>query len=505
VGAELRHRPVPARQAEEHGEVPAIAAPGGGAGGPAGELRRTLGFFDAAALHVGTILGSGIFVAPAAVAAAVSGPGPAALLWLLGGLIAACGASCYAECGARIPRAGGFYVYYRAVYGPALAFVGGWVALLVTYPASTAAIALVFGAYLGEVVPALEGHAIACAAAAVIASAAVNIAGVRLAAGVQRALSGTKLLALALLCLAAVVAGGAALATGGAGAAGGAAAAAGGAATTGTVATGPAAAAPRAGGLLGPAMMAALMVMLFTYDGWSDIGLIAGEVRDAARVLGPAVLAATAAIVLVYSAVQWSVLTLLPPERAAHSERVVAEAVVAGLGTGAGRLVALLVAVCAFGSVHSIILGASRIGYAMARDEAFFGWFGAVEPRLGTPARSIGALAAATLVYVFAAGFRNLLSLFTFSVWIFYALTAVALVVLRRRGTGGPEVWRAPGGFVAPAVVLLTAVLMTTGLMRHDPRRAMIGLALLLSGLPAFWIWKRIRAGRSSHDQQVRV
>lgn len=426
-------------------------------------------------------------------AAAVSGPGRAALLWLLGGLIAACGASCYAECGARLPRAGGFYVYYRAVYGPALAFVGGWVALLVTYPASTAAIALVFGAYLGEVVPALEGHAIACAVGAVVVSAAINIAGVRMAAGVQRTLSGTKLLALALLCLAAVVAGGAALGTGGA---------AGGAATAGATATGPAAG---AGGLLGAAMITALMVMLFTYDGWSDIGLIAGEVRDASRVLGPAVLAATAAIVLVYSVVQWSVLVLLPPERAALSERVVAEAVVAGLGSGAGRLVALLVAVCAFGAVHSIMLGASRIGYAMARDGAFFEWFGAVEPRLGTPARSIGALAAASLVYVFAAGFRNLLALFTFSVWIFYALTAVALVVLRRRGTGDPGAWRAPGGLLAPVVVLLTAVLMTTGLMRHDPRRALIGLALLLSGLPAFWIWRRIRAGRSSDDQQVRV
>ena len=412
---------------------------------------------------------------------------PAALFWLLGGLIAACGASCYAECAARIPRAGGFYVYYRAVFGPALAFVGGWVAVLVTYPASAAAIALVFGAYLGEVVPALEGHAIACAVAAVVVSAAVNIAGVRLAAGVQRALSGTKILALALLCLAAVAAGGAGASSG---------AATGGAMAGSAIATDAASAAPLAGGLFGAAMIAAMMVMLFTYDGWSDIGLIAGEVRDASRVLGPAVLAATAAIVLVYSAVQWSVLTLLPPERAAASGRVVAEAVVAGLGTGAGRLVALLVAVCAFGSVHSIVLGASRIGYAMARDDAFFAWFGAVEPGLGTPARSIGALAAATLVYVFAAGFRNLLSLFTFSVWIFYALTAVALIVLRRRGTGDEGAWRAPGGLVAPVVVMLTAVLMTTGLMRHDPRRALIGLGLLLSGFPAFWIWRRIRSGR---------
>ena len=415
------------------------------------------------------------------VAAAIAGPGPAALFWLLGGLIAACGASCYAECGSRIPRAGGFYVYYRAVYGPGLAFVGGWVALLVTYPASTAAIALVFGAYIGEVVPVLEGHAVACAAAAVGASGVINIAGVRLAAGVQRGLSGTKLLALALLCLAAVAAGGAAIATGG-----GAAAS--------PAAPGDAAPAAAAGGLLGPAIIGALMVMLFTYDGWSDIGLIAGEVRDAGRVLGPAVLAATAAIVVVYSAVQWSVLTLLPPERAAASDRVVSDAVVAGLGPGAGRLVALLVAVCAFGSVHSIILGASRIGFAMARDGAFFDWFGRVEPRLGTPARSIAALAAATLAYVVASGFRDLLALFTFSVWIFYALTAVALLVLRRRGTGGAGAWRAPGGVIAPAVVLMTAAAMTAGLMRDDPERSAIGLLLLASGIPAFWIWRRARA-----------
>ena len=430
------------------------------------------------------------------VAAAIGGAGPAALFWVMGGFIAACGASCYAECGARLPHAGGFYVYYRAVYGPALAFVGGWVAVLVTYPASTAAIALVFGTYLGEVVPALAGHAVACAAGAVIVSAAINIAGVRLAAGVQRVFSGTKLLALALLCLAAVVAGGRAVAG---------AAATDAAATDGVTAVSASGNAAAGGGLLGAAMVAALMVMLFTYDGWSDIGLIAGEVQDAGRVLGPAVLSATAAIVVVYAAVQWSVLTLLPAGRAAASERVVAEAVVAGLGRGAGALVALLVAVCAFGSVHSIVLGASRIGYAMARDAAFFGWFGAIAPRLGTPARSIGALAAVTLVYVFAAGFRNLLSLFTFSVWIFYALTAVALVVLRRRAVGGEKAWRAPGGLVAPLVVVLTAILMTTGLLRNDPVRAAIGLALLLSGFPAFWIWRRIRARATSPPAPARI
>ena len=114
---------------------------------------------------------------------------------------------------------------------------------------------------------------------------------------------------------------------------------------------------------------------------------------------------------MVYAAVQWSVMTLLPDGRAAGAERVVADAVMAGLGPGAGRVVALLVAISAFGSVHSIVLGSSRIGYAMARDGNFFPWLAAVSPRRHTPARSIACLAGVTLIYVAAAGFRNLLAL----------------------------------------------------------------------------------------------
>ena len=439
------------------------------------------------------------------VAAAIVSPIGGALFWVLGGFIAACGAACYAECGSRLPQAGGFYVTYRTVYGPALAFVGGWVAVVVTYPASTAAIALVFGSYLGEVIPALAGHETLAAAGAVVASAVINIAGVPLAAGVQRLLSGTKLLALAVICLAAVVAAGAI----GGGTEGGAPATGAGAGDAAGVpespappgeggTTGGAGDATGTGGLFGAALIAALMVMLFTYDGWSDISLIAGEVKNAGRVLGPAVLAASAAIVLVYAAVQWSVMTLLPDGRAAGAERVVADAAMAGLGPGAGRIVALLVAISAFGSVHSIVLGASRIGYAMARDGNFFSWLAAVAPRLETPARSIACLAGVTLIYVFAAGFRNLLALFTFSVWIFYSLTAVALLILRQRGVGGTGTWRAPGGVTAPLVVILTGIFMTTGLVRHDPRQSAIGLALLLAGFAVFHAWRRMRGAAAA-------
>jgi APA family basic amino acid/polyamine antiporter len=489
MGPELRHRSVPPGEAEASGEVPAIGAgradPGGGAAG--GELRRQLGFFDVAALHVGTILGSGIFVAPAAIAAAFARTPLAAAMWFAGGLVAACGAAVYAECGSRLPRAGGFYVYYREAYGPAMAFVGGWAALLVTYPASTAAIALIFGHYLGQAVPLFEGHATACAAGALIVTGVVNATGVRLAANVQRLLSGSKLAALAAVCLAALIVGGLAHRAAGTGA-GPAAAAATGAASDGAT-----------GGLGWAAILGAVVVMLWTYDGWSDIGLIAGEVTDPARTLGRAVLVSSTVLATVYAVVQLAVMTLLPPARAGVSERVVAEAVEAGLGRGAGALVAALVALCTFGSVHSIILGVSRLGYAMGKDGAFLRWFGRIDPRLGTPARSTAAIVAATLVYVFVAAFRDLLGLFSFSVWIFYAITTAALLILRHRRTGetgaepsGGRVWRAPGGLFAPVVILATAVCMTAGLMADSPRRSLLGLALLLSGFAAHAVWRRL-------------
>ncbi|HYV85752.1 MAG TPA: amino acid permease [Patescibacteria group bacterium] len=466
-------------------------APGGGGAAPPGELRRQLGFFDVAALHVGAILGSGIFVAPAAIAAASAGPASAAVLWLAGGLVAACGASIYAECGSRLPHAGGFYVYYREVYGPAMAFVGGWAALLVTYPASAAAIALVFGHYIGQVVPPLQGHATACAAAAVVATGVINALGVRLAAIVQRILSGSKIAALAALALAALVAGGA-LAGRAAGSGMAAGVAAGG---TAGVAAAPAVAATAAGALGAlswSAILGAVVVMLWTYDGWSDIGFIAGEVRDPGRVLGRAVLVSSVALAAVYALVQAAVMFLLPPARAAGSERVVAEAVEAGLGRGAGVLVAALVALCTFGSVHSVVLGVTRLGYAMGRDGAFLRFFARIDPRLGTPARSTAAIVTTTLVYVFVARFRDLLGLFTFSVWIFYAITAIALLVLRRRGTGEATAWRAPGGLLAPILVLGTAAAMTAGLMADNPGRSFLGLGLLASGFAAYALWRRV-------------
>ena len=439
---------------------------------PAADLRRQLSWLDAAAIFVGIILGSGIFVAPAGVAAAVASPGWAAALWLAGACVAACGAFCYAECGARLPKTGGFYIFYREVYGAPVAFVAGWAALLVTYPASLAAISLIFARYLGQIIPGIADTNVGAAlvgALALLLSALFNILGVKIGARIQKVLTAFKVLALVALCVAAVVA----------------------PATPIETAVAPADLLPQ--GFLG--IVSAMVILLWTYDGWSDVTLVAGELKNPSKDLGRAVVVGVVVLAATYTVVQFATMTLLGSSGAAASKQVIADAVTAGLGVGMGRVVALLVVVSTFSSVNGIVLAASRLAFAMSRDRAFFSWFGTVHPRFGTPARSTLALVIASLVYVFVSAhsvgaFWQLVTFFSFNVWIFYGATGVALVLLRHRKVGEPLAWRAPLGWIPPAVLLLTAASVTTGLLVQNPRDSLVGLGVLLLAVPIYFVWR---------------
>ncbi|HEX6852789.1 MAG TPA: amino acid permease [Candidatus Polarisedimenticolaceae bacterium] len=419
-------------------------------------MKRHLGVADAAALFVGIILGSGIFVAPATVAGAVASPGAAALLWLTGGVVCLAGATTYAECARRLPFSGGFFVFYREAFGPALAFVGGWTALAITYPASIAAIALVFAAYAGP----LFGLAPSpwLAAGAVVLAALVNVAGLRTGPAVQKSLTAAKVAALAALCAAAWL--------------------------RAPAPPPPAADLP----LDAAAVFGAMLLVLWTYDGWSDVTLVAGEVRDPGRGLARAIVLGVAVLAAVYVLVQVATLRLLPAGLAAASSRPVAEAVEAGLGPRAGSFVGALVALSTFGAIQAAVFTTSRLGYAMAHGEAFPAWFGGLHPRFGTPARATSVVASAIVLYVFAAPFRDLVGYFTFAVWIFYGTTAFALLRLRRRGTGGT----APEGpaVAAPYVVFAVGAVVTASLTAQDPKRAAIGLAMLSAGFPLYALWR---------------
>jgi APA family basic amino acid/polyamine antiporter len=435
-----------------------------------GGLRRELGMIDVAAIFVGIIIGSGIFVAPKAVAQASPGIGSAVLLWITGGLVAACGAFCYAECASRLPETGGFYVYFRRVYGEGTAFVGGWAAILVTYPASIAAIAWIFAEYFSKVFPGLSESKAALGAVAILVAATLNALGVKLGVMAQRILTGTKVLALLLLCLAGLFA----------------------------------PAHPEAAGVSTTffdlkvglqGLLGAMIGILWTYDGWSDITMVAGEVKDPTRNLGRAVLLGTSILILIYALAQISVGLLLTPTEVANSGSVLADAVQAGLGFVTGRALALLVVISTLGSINGIVFAASRLGFAVLRDVPLLRAAAHVNPRTGAPTRSIAIVAAFSIVYLTVGDFGMLLGFFSFTVWLFYGLTAIALLVLRKNDVGDPSGWRAPGGPIPPVMVLLTGAVMTSSLLQTEWKQSLIGLGLLLVGYPVYfarrWASKR--------------
>ncbi|MCF7973304.1 MAG: amino acid permease [Phycisphaerae bacterium] len=424
--------------------------------------RRQLNWIDAAAIFVGIIIGSGIFVAPAQVIAATGSMGLAISFWAVGGWIAACGAFCYAECGARLPRDGGFFNAFRVAFGGGPAFVGGWTVALVIYPAAHAAIAYIFAGYLTELLPAVSGHETAMAVMAVAVVTVLNIAGLRSGPNAQRIMTALKIIALALLCSAALLGG---------------------------QKTDPDTGIPADFTMGLSTAFAALIVVLWTYDGWADITMIAGELKDPARDLGRAVWVGCSVLILVYLLVQFSISSLLSFDQASTSDRVFADAVSVGFGANAAKLVASLIVLCALGSLNGSVLVCSRLIQTMSADGFFFSALGKLDGR-GVPLRAVIMIAVATAAYVVTASFDFLLGLFSVVIWIIYALSAIALLILRRRRVGEPVRFHAPLGVVPPVTVIMASMIMTAGTIMDAPLRALIGAGMLVLIVIIYRMWR---------------
>ena len=398
-----------------------------------------------------------------------------------------CGALTYAECGARLPHDGGFYVFYREAYGQGLAFVAGIIGALVTYPASLAVIALVLAPYFTELVPATRGHENLVATLALALACALNIIGVRAEAIAQRILTTAKLLSITAVCVAAAFA----------------------FSSEATKLPPPPTShsSNEADNIIGiQGLLGALVAVLWTYSGWSDVTLVAGELRNPSRNLSRTVIWGTGILVLLYGGVQFAVhLTL--GSAAASSTRVLSDAAAMGLGPTGGTWISLLVVLSTFGAIHGTLLAASRLGYPMAADGIFPRWLANPHPKLGTPVCALISLFVLALLYVNASSFRDLLGLFTFSIWIFYALAAVALLRFRHLGIGSHQKWHAPGGMLPPLVVIVTALWMSGSLLADAQQRKLalggIGIflgAALLFGVRRIWPSKNRGFGATDAD-----
>lgn len=391
-------------------------------------------------------------------------------MWAVAGVLSWLGALTYAELGAMRPEAGGLYVYIRDAFGPLPAFLYGWTSFLVIASGSIAALAVAFAGYLGQLVP-LGGVPAPLISVLVIALlAGLNVRGTRQSANVQNWTTAAKVGGLLLLSLAVLVLG-----------------------RGGSPADG---LAPLATPSLAAGLGAAMIGVLWAYEGWQYVTFSAGETRDPQRTFPRAIGIATLGLIALYLLANAGYLAALGAAAAARSDTVAADATRAVLGPTAGALVSLLILVSIFSALNGLLLTAPRLYYAMARDGVFFQRLARIHPRFGTPAFAVAAVALWAALLAASGTFVQLLTYVVFAGWIFYALGALSIFVFRRREPGAARPFRVPGYPVTPVLFVAAAALLVLNTILTQPGRAAVGLGAVALGAPAYYAWRA--AGRSS-------
>lgn len=433
-------------------------------------LKRTLNLYDLIMIVIGTVIGSGIFIVPAVVLRHTEGSIALALLvWLIAGVLSLLGALTYGELGAMRPAAGGIYVYIREAFGPLPAFLYGWTLFFVIASGSVATLAVAFVSYLNQLVPLSEFTGRALAIVMILVVMLINIRGTRQSANVQNWTTLAKVSAIIMMSTLLLL-----LGTN---------------SSTPSQSPWPANLSSNIFSGLGLAMIA----VLWAYEGWQYLTFSAGEALEPQRTFARGLAIGTAALIFIYMLANLAYLQALGIERAAQSERVAAEAVSVVLGPAAGKLIAAAILVSMFSAANGITLTASRVFYAMSRDGLFFQRLAEIHPRYGTPAFAIAWSLVIALIFTATGTFEQLLTYVVFAGWIFYALGASSIFVYRRKQPEASRPFRVPGYPLTPILFVLSAAAIVVNTIISQPQRAAVGLAVVLTGAPAFYVWKAYR------------
>ncbi len=426
-----------------------------------GELPRKLGLIDAISIVVGTVIGAGIFLVPNLVARSLSSPAMILAVWVFTGILSFFGALAYAELGAMIPATGGQYVYLRETYGELPAFLCGWTYFFVVLSASLGWIGISFANYLGYFIPLNPLAEKAVALGLIAAVTYVNYRGITAGAITQKLFTAMKLSGLLILIVSAFL-------------------------------SAPHAPSPPAtGGISMQLFGVAMISCLLSYDGWVALSFVAGEVRNPKRNLTLAVALGLGIATIIYLLANAAYLRVLTIPEIAASNRVGALAAERAMGPVGGVIVSITILLSIAGCGNGWAMTAPRIYFAQARDGLFFHRFAAIHPRYQTPAFSIVAFGVWSGLLALTGTYETLASYAMFAAWFFYGLTAIGVLILRRREPDRPRPYRMPGY----PVTLLLFVAVAAGFVMNTfiatPGPAIVGTLLIATGVPIYFFWKR--------------
>ena len=430
-------------------------------------LKRVLSLMDATMINAGGIIGSGIFMVPATVALYTASSSLFFMVWILGGVVSLFGALSVAELGAAMPKAGGQYVFLNEAYGPVWGYLYGWSAVVVINTASMAAVGVAFAEYLKFFYPISDLAVKEIAIFSIILLTIINIVDVKSGARFQNVFTFAKLGAiLGVILLGLFLEGGS------------------------TQNFSPLFTDRSPLSLIGPLGLA-MVAVLWTFDGWIFVTYVAGEVKNPKRNIPLSLILCMVIVVTVYLALNTVLVYVLGFDQMIGSELVMADAASKFIGGKGAAIVTIIILISLIGANNGFILTSARINYAMARDNRFFKQAAIIHPKFQSPANALIIQCIWACILTFSGTFNQLITYIIFASWIFYGMSAGAVIILRKKKPDMERPYQIPFYPWIPIIFILFAIFLTVNTILEAPRDAAIGTGLILAGLPLYYYWKK--------------
>ena len=430
------------------------------------KLKRVLSLLDATMINAGGIIGSGIFMVPATVAMFTGSASLFFMVWIAGGIVSLFGALSVAELGAAMPRAGGQYVYLSEAYGPVWGYLYGWSAVAVINTASIAAVGVAFSEYLRFFFPITDVSIKGIAVATIVLLTIINILDVKSGARFQNLFTISKLGAIfVIIILGLVMEGGS------------------------NQNLSPFFSDQSFTELVGPLGLAMVSV-LWTFDGWIFITYVAGEVKNPGRNIPLSLIFCMLIVVTIYLLLNYVLIYTLGFTGMNGSDLVVSDAASVFLGNKGAAIVTLIILISLIGANNGFVLTSARINYAMAKDKLFFYQASQIHPRFKSPSNALIIQCVWASLLTFTGTFNQLITYIIFASWIFYGMSAGAVIILRNKKPDMERPYKTPAYPWIPIIFILFAIFLTINTIIEAPRDAAIGAGIILAGLPMYYYWK---------------
>ena len=430
------------------------------------KLKKSLGLFDGIALLVGITIGAGIFKTPQVIANYINSFSIIIILWLSVAVFVYVGALIYAELGSRFPQTGGEYVYMQKAFGPFFGFLFGWAQLFIIRTSPTAALSLLSADYLGYFFPLDQLQKIIIASLIIIVFGFINILGVNKGSAYNKFSSSVKITGLMFFCLIGLIS------------------------TNGDFSKLSASVPPTA--TLGPIgnIIAATMMIVFSFLGWDRVGYVAGEMRNPKKVISQSMFYGMLIVTILYIGSNVLYHSVIGLEGMRSSSIVASDTAISLFGEIGASLISIMVIISATGSVNGTMMATTRVYYAMAKDGLIFKWFDYIHPKFQTPTHSIIAHCSWSIVLILIRqNFETLVAGMVFAILIFYGFTTVAFFKFRKENIGNRDGYKLPYFPVLPSLYLLGIIVLVLLRAFYEPWESSLDLLFVLSGIPVYFIF----------------